>query len=165
MVTAILRLVSFFKNDLYRDVTWYSVDLMTWTIAEPGIYFIASILPSLRPLAILMFRDFDFSTLRSQWFPSRITKEYAHNDTKGATGVLSGPEKKNSSASPRERSGFWKLAEKKDGGVQTSKELVASYPEDDDESSARSRPIELEDGIPSSGILVRSDVTLFSHAR
>lgn len=50
IVTSILRLTTFFTVDLFADPTYNVVQTMTWTCAEPGVYFIAACLPSLRPL-------------------------------------------------------------------------------------------------------------------
>ena len=50
LVSSIVRFTIFFQNEAFVDGTWKSVDLMTWTLIEPGIYLIAACLPNLRPL-------------------------------------------------------------------------------------------------------------------
>lgn len=64
IVTAIIRFVTFFTSS--PDPTWHSVTTLTWTIAEPGMYFIAACLPSLRPLFLRVFQDLDCSSLRTR---------------------------------------------------------------------------------------------------
>ena len=50
---------------MFADVTWYSVQSMTWTLVEPGVYLIAATLPSLRPLVRYVFKDIKLDTLYS----------------------------------------------------------------------------------------------------
>ncbi|PVH97044.1 hypothetical protein DM02DRAFT_644427 [Periconia macrospinosa] len=50
LVTSVIRFIIFFNHDAFQDNTWTSVELMKWTDIEPGIYFIAACMPSLRPL-------------------------------------------------------------------------------------------------------------------
>ena len=50
LATSIIRFVSFFKGSAVVDGTWASVNLMTWTLIEPGVYLIAACLPTYRPV-------------------------------------------------------------------------------------------------------------------
>jgi hypothetical protein len=50
--------------DPFTDLTWYNVDTATWTIAETGVYLIASCLPSLRFLFKPLFKELDLHNLR-----------------------------------------------------------------------------------------------------
>ncbi len=50
LVSSIIRFTIFFQNEAFVDGTWASVNLMTWTLIEPGIYIIAACLPNLRAL-------------------------------------------------------------------------------------------------------------------
>ena len=43
---------------------------MTWTCVEPGVYFIAATLPSLRPLFHLVSKDANLSTLYKRYLGS-----------------------------------------------------------------------------------------------
>lgn len=50
LISSILRFVSFSSNKSFIDPTWHAVELIIWTIAEPGIYLIAACLMTYRPL-------------------------------------------------------------------------------------------------------------------
>ncbi|KAM0794239.1 hypothetical protein BDR22DRAFT_776243, partial [Usnea florida] len=50
LIASIFRFMAFFQNNAITDGTFASVDLMSWTIIEPGIYLVAACLPPLRPL-------------------------------------------------------------------------------------------------------------------
>ena len=50
LIASAFRLGTFFRNDASTDGTFASVELMSWTIIEPGIYLVAACLPALRPL-------------------------------------------------------------------------------------------------------------------
>ncbi|KAF7510718.1 hypothetical protein GJ744_006084 [Endocarpon pusillum] len=65
IVTAIIRLIKFFSNDLFSDPTYLCVSIMSWTIIEPGAYLICSILPHLRSLLSHVSKH-------SKW-PSRLS--------------------------------------------------------------------------------------------
>ncbi|KAL8665803.1 MAG: hypothetical protein Q9202_001925 [Teloschistes flavicans] len=60
IITCLIRFVSFFNLDIFRDPTWYVVNSMTWTCVEPGVYFIAATLLSLRPLILKIFMETRF---------------------------------------------------------------------------------------------------------
>ncbi|KAF2805106.1 uncharacterized protein BDZ99DRAFT_450637 [Mytilinidion resinicola] len=57
LISSCLRFVIFFRHNAFQDNTWTSVSLLTWTDIEPGIYFIAACMPSLRPV-FLRIRHF-----------------------------------------------------------------------------------------------------------
>lgn len=40
----------FFKLDAFSDATWASIQLMSWTVAEPGVILICACMPALWPL-------------------------------------------------------------------------------------------------------------------
>ena len=63
MITGVIRLVYFFRIDLFADVTYHSVETMTWTVVEPGVYLIAATLPSLRPLVRYVFHDVEWDNI------------------------------------------------------------------------------------------------------
>ncbi|KUJ13242.1 uncharacterized protein LY89DRAFT_672467 [Mollisia scopiformis] len=75
IITAILRLVIFITIDVFQDITWLSIDIMTYTTAEPGVYLIAACLPSLRPLfkGIFKSKNFSIQSLRSLLFKKTRT--------------------------------------------------------------------------------------------
>lgn len=63
IVVAIVRMVQFFKIDLFSDPTYLGITTMTLTIAEPTAYFICACLPGLRPLVVLVARKIGLSAL------------------------------------------------------------------------------------------------------
>ncbi|KAI1744666.1 hypothetical protein F4680DRAFT_405694 [Xylaria scruposa] len=50
LVASILRFISFFQTNSFTDATYNAVELIIWTLAEPGIYLISASLLMLRPL-------------------------------------------------------------------------------------------------------------------
>ncbi|KAI1473096.1 uncharacterized protein F4812DRAFT_411594 [Daldinia caldariorum] len=50
LVASILRLVAFHNTNSFTDATYNAVELVIWTIAEPGIYLISACLLVYRPL-------------------------------------------------------------------------------------------------------------------
>ena len=50
MIGACIRMATFFQTAIFVDNTWASVQLMTWTCVEPGMYLIAACLVKLRPV-------------------------------------------------------------------------------------------------------------------
>ncbi|KAF7908362.1 uncharacterized protein EAF01_004117 [Botrytis porri] len=50
LVTSVIRFSSFFGSNSFTDSTWTSVEHMTWTQVEPGVYLISACLPTWRPL-------------------------------------------------------------------------------------------------------------------
>lgn len=63
MIAAIIRTTYFFQFQLPDDMTWHTVGAQVWIIVEPGVYFIAASLPSLRPILRYVFEDIKFSTM------------------------------------------------------------------------------------------------------
>lgn len=158
-----MRFIFFFRADVSVDITWFAIDLWTWTTIEPGMYLIAAALPSLRPLLGLIFQNVDFSTLGSRLLHHR-TKE-SLKKTKTRDMALSG--RSDSSAPTQgERIGFRQLVDKKDetgfSSLDDSKRLVACYREDDRGSH---RPLDLESEISGNGILVQKDFGFSSSLR
>jgi hypothetical protein len=60
IITSILRFVEFFRNDLFLDYTYNGSVILTWALIEPGVYFMAAALLTLRPLFRRMFEDVKF---------------------------------------------------------------------------------------------------------
>ncbi|KAF5872207.1 putative integral membrane protein [Botrytis fragariae] len=71
LVTSIIRFVGFFTSNAVIDPQWAAAPLVTWTILETGTYFIAACLPTLRPLAVFLWKRNPLSQLRSR---SAVTK-------------------------------------------------------------------------------------------
>ncbi|KAF2799237.1 hypothetical protein K505DRAFT_266182 [Melanomma pulvis-pyrius CBS 109.77] len=51
-IASFISMVLFFRLDAFSDNTWASVQLMSWTLAEPGVIFICACLPALWPLML-----------------------------------------------------------------------------------------------------------------
>ncbi|KAF2249013.1 hypothetical protein BU26DRAFT_379265, partial [Trematosphaeria pertusa] len=50
IVAAIMRFQSFLEVANFNDITYENIKPLCWTIAESGIYLVAGVLPTLRPL-------------------------------------------------------------------------------------------------------------------
>ncbi|TRX94307.1 hypothetical protein FHL15_004774 [Xylaria flabelliformis] len=72
LIASILRFASFANTSSFTDATFNAVELIAWTVAEPGIYLISASLLVLRPLLDKVrpskrnkgFYSFDLSTSR-----------------------------------------------------------------------------------------------------
>lgn len=64
----------FFQLDAFSDNTWASVQLMSWTLAEPGVVFICASLPVFWPLVVLFMPKFTSLHGKSK----NMTKQYGH---------------------------------------------------------------------------------------
>ncbi|CAG8976539.1 hypothetical protein HYALB_00011016 [Hymenoscyphus albidus] len=90
IITSISRTVGFFIVRPFEDPAWIGVNLLAYTIAEPGTYFLAACFPTYRPL-IAYFNGQRFRAAFSAryWTGSRkygnITKnggENSHGNSK-----------------------------------------------------------------------------------
>lgn len=50
LIASVLRFLAFDKTSSFTDPTYNAVELIIWTVAEPGIYLIAACLITYRPL-------------------------------------------------------------------------------------------------------------------
>ncbi|KAF1842840.1 uncharacterized protein K460DRAFT_356651 [Cucurbitaria berberidis CBS 394.84] len=55
IVAAIMRFQSFLQVTNFNDITYENVKPLCWTIAESGIYLVAGVMPTLKPLLKKMF--------------------------------------------------------------------------------------------------------------
>ncbi|ORY09156.1 hypothetical protein BCR34DRAFT_568876 [Clohesyomyces aquaticus] len=62
IVTSILRFVSILQINFLNDVTFLCVKTTAWTVIEPGAYFIAATMPTLRPLIRRIGEELDKSS-------------------------------------------------------------------------------------------------------
>ena len=69
LIASIFRFTTFFQNNAITDGTFASVDLMSWTIIEPGIYLVAACLPPLRPLIHRIAKAASHAYSSNQWTP------------------------------------------------------------------------------------------------
>ncbi|MCJ1438932.1 hypothetical protein MMC27_008322 [Xylographa pallens] len=133
IITAIVRLVSFFDTDLFADPTYNSVTTMTWTLVEPGVYLIASCLPSLRSLS-KYFKDAKLSAMYSRLlgYGSRFSSRRSTRDVS-----LLGDKADMSSSTTGSRARYIPLGEVKQpshnvnaglkAGITTSHEFKVDY--------------------------------------
>lgn len=49
-IASIIRFYYFFELNAFSDDNWASVELMSWTCAEPGVIFICACAPALWPM-------------------------------------------------------------------------------------------------------------------
>jgi hypothetical protein len=70
MTAAIMRFESFLAVTDFSDITYEIVTPLCWTIAESGIYLVAGVMPTLRPLIRKIFGDVKMDKLLSGSFGS-----------------------------------------------------------------------------------------------
>ncbi|KAF9741863.1 hypothetical protein PMIN06_005141 [Paraphaeosphaeria minitans] len=70
VVAAIMRFVSFIRVMSFDDFNYEQIDPLRWTIAESGIYMLAGVLPTLRPLARKLFGNTTFERILTGMFRS-----------------------------------------------------------------------------------------------
>lgn len=76
LIASAFRFATFFQNNAITDGTFSSVELMSWTIIEPGIYLMAACLPPLRPLVQRIFKDTRLARLSTEWTPKHSDGPY-----------------------------------------------------------------------------------------
>ncbi|KAL8818167.1 MAG: hypothetical protein Q9191_008000 [Dirinaria sp. TL-2023a] len=59
IVTSAIHFATFFTRKFFSDPTWDVVPNHMWICVEPGAYFIAAVLPSLRPLIAHLLKNFN----------------------------------------------------------------------------------------------------------
>jgi hypothetical protein len=60
VVAAIMRFVAFIRVKDFKDFSYEEIEPLSWTVAESGIYMVAGVLPTLRPLVKKIFPGVDF---------------------------------------------------------------------------------------------------------
>ncbi|KAK7184940.1 hypothetical protein DPSP01_002767 [Paraphaeosphaeria sporulosa] len=70
VVAAIMRFVSFVRVMSFDDFSYEQIDPLRWTIAESGIYMVAGVLPTLRPLMKKLFGNTTFERILTGRFRS-----------------------------------------------------------------------------------------------
>ena len=55
MIACIARFAALLRNDPYSDAEWASALFEIWSIVEPSCYFIAGVLPTVRPLMLSLW--------------------------------------------------------------------------------------------------------------
>jgi len=107
LITSILRFVTFFTVDLFADPTFNVVQTMTWTCAEPGVYFIAACLPSLRPLARMVFEKVNITqALTRAGLMTANTKKSNASSTGNASNIRMSRRKGTANDVEGDRNGF-----------------------------------------------------------
>jgi hypothetical protein len=97
---AIMRVRSFLEVVDFNDITYQNVKPLCWTIVESGIYVVAGVLPTFKPLLRKIFKDTALGTLlsrSSQGSTSSERKWFCRGQNKGSPrDALSGAEKQHS---------------------------------------------------------------------
>lgn len=70
VVAAIARLAAFLQVQSFQDFTWEEIAPLSWTVAESGIYLMAGVLPTLRPLVRKVCGNVSFDRVLSKTFGS-----------------------------------------------------------------------------------------------
>lgn len=63
IISSVLRFIEFVRTDIFSDPLWFDVNLLAYTIAEPGTIFIAACLVTYRPLLRRVFGTGYFSKI------------------------------------------------------------------------------------------------------
>lgn len=92
MTAAIMRFQAFLAVTDFSDIMYELVTPLCWTIAESGIYLVAGVIPTLRPLARKVFSNVKLDKLLSGSFGSGRFKlsSGSWGNKKGSLGVLGG---------------------------------------------------------------------------
>lgn len=78
IVAAIMRFQSFLAVTNFRDITYENVKPLCWTIAESGIYLVAGIMPTLRPLLMRVFKDTIFHRLVATGSSAKVSGSWGN---------------------------------------------------------------------------------------
>ncbi|KAJ4360920.1 uncharacterized protein N0V89_001489 [Didymosphaeria variabile] len=70
VVAAVMRFAAFLRVKSFDDFTYEQIDPLRWTIAESGIYMVAGVLPTLRPLMRKIFGNTTFERILTGRFKS-----------------------------------------------------------------------------------------------
>jgi hypothetical protein len=65
IIAAIMRFRAFHQVQDFNDITYEEIEPLCWTIAESGIYMIAGVMPTLRPLVRKVWGDSVFDRILS----------------------------------------------------------------------------------------------------
>ncbi len=117
---------------------------MTWTCVEPGVYFIAATLPSLRPLVRILFKNVDFGTIYTRFLSASVKTFSTRRQTKDIPLSTVKEAPSHSVASSGDRAGFTKL---KDANVHVADEdLLRLMESHDKEGQQKTRRANVEAG-------------------
>jgi hypothetical protein len=138
LVTSVIRFVKFFSHDAFEDNTWTSVELLKRTDIEPGIYFIAACMPSLRPL-LRLARDKTLGSPRSRQNDNRPKDGGSGQPIRSANFSFGRDDKRNE---------FARLG----GGDRVGNDVP------------NGSGVAAVDSLPDDGIAVRKDIWVINHA-
>lgn len=83
LIASILRFVAFSNTNSFIDATFNAVELIIWTVAEPGIYLIAACLMTYRPLLEKFSPKMRLQ--RSGRWPSKYIKQFSSRAKRGGS--------------------------------------------------------------------------------
>ncbi|KAF1958303.1 hypothetical protein CC80DRAFT_503084 [Byssothecium circinans] len=85
VVAAILRFLAFVRVENFSDFTYEEIEPMSWTVAESGIYMVAGVLPTLRPLVRRVFGGVQVDGLVSASFGGKRGKVVVKGEGSGTS--------------------------------------------------------------------------------
>ncbi|KAF2877639.1 hypothetical protein BDV95DRAFT_154064 [Massariosphaeria phaeospora] len=80
LATSIIRFTTFVRTSSFDDTTYDNVDLVIWTVTEPGIYLISACLMTYRPLLERLGRSRPMNSLKTSMNRSRGLKRTGYSD-------------------------------------------------------------------------------------
>ncbi|KAJ4304780.1 hypothetical protein N0V90_000308 [Kalmusia sp. IMI 367209] len=93
VVAAIMRFASFLAVKSFQDFSYEQIKPLCWTIAESGIYMVAGVLPTLRPLMRKIFGSVHFEKILTGRFKTSKSKsEGSWGNKRGSQMVAKGDE-------------------------------------------------------------------------
>jgi hypothetical protein len=81
-VASFISMAYFFHLNAFSDSTWASIQLMSWTLAEPGVVFICACLPALWPLVLVFLPRITTARTKS----GNITGHYGNLELRSHSG-------------------------------------------------------------------------------
>ncbi|KAI1483618.1 hypothetical protein F4774DRAFT_366040 [Daldinia eschscholtzii] len=86
LITSIFRFIAFYNKNSFIDPTYSAVELIIWTVCEPGVYLIAACLVVYRPLLDKIGIPMIIRRRKSSSPPGDVVRQLAgHDSDKGFT--------------------------------------------------------------------------------
>jgi hypothetical protein len=81
-ITSTLRFVKLFRGDLFLHYPYNGSVLFIWTLVDPGVYFMAAVLITVRPLFPGMFEDVTFLSYisKNKFSQARLLERIVETD-------------------------------------------------------------------------------------
>lgn len=94
VVAAIMRVRSYLVVKDFRDITFENVVPMCWTVSESGIYLMAGVMPTLKPLLKKMFKGtalerlFTKDSSSRSWESRRLSRKWYQKEPQGGAEMM-----------------------------------------------------------------------------